>query len=54
LRQVQDLLDFGNATATEVYGEKLASQEAEKAEKAKENQESLKFNHGVLDELTKN
>jgi polyhydroxyalkanoate synthesis regulator phasin len=53
LTQVQSFLDLGNATATKEYGEKLASQEAEKAKEAKENQESLKFNHGVLDELTK-
>ena len=53
LTQVQSLLDLGNAIAMERYGENLASQEAEKAKEAKENQESLKFNHGVLDELTK-
>ena len=53
LTQTQVLLDLGNAIAMERYGENLASQEAEKAKEAKENQESLKFNHGVLDELTK-
>lgn len=53
LTRVQAALDTGNAAAAQKYAEQLEAQEAAAPKIEKDNAESLKFNHGVLDELTK-